>query len=110
MPTFELLVEGPAVPLRAAKKNAKRYQAWIQKVRAAARREWPSTEDPIQTDVVVTITNLFNSEPPDVDNIIKPLLDALCNVVYADDRQVIRVTSQKSIEQVRYFSTRPHHY
>ena len=95
MPKFELLLEGPAVPLRAAKKNAKRYQAWIQKVRAVARSEWPTDTPPIRTDVTVTITNFFTDDPPDIDNIIKPLLDALCLVVYEDDRQVVRVTSQK---------------
>ena len=95
MPTFELLLEGPAVPLRAAKKNAKRYHAWIQKVRTAAQSQWPVDTAPILTDVTVTRTNIFTADPPDIDNIIKPLLDALCKVVYDDDRQVVRVTSQK---------------
>ena len=95
MPTFELLLEGPAVSLRAAKKHATRYQAWIRKVRTAAENAWPSAISPVLGDVTVTITNIFTEEPPDVDNIVKPILDALCKVAYVDDRQVIRVISQK---------------
>jgi crossover junction endodeoxyribonuclease RusA len=33
--------------------------------------------------------------PPDIDNIIKPILDALNGLVYNDDQQVYRVTSQR---------------
>lgn len=31
----------------------------------------------------------------DIDNIVKPVLDALCRHVYVDDRQVERVVVQK---------------
>ncbi len=45
--------------------------------------------------VEVAITNYFTAAPPDIDNIITPILDGLENVVYLDDSQVYRVTSTK---------------
>ena len=43
----------------------------------------------------MSITNYYTLSPPDVDNIIKPLLDAMGTVVYADDSQVRKVVSEK---------------
>lgn len=95
-PNFEFVVEGPAVPLRAAKKDAKRYQAWKKKVREEASKLWLSNT-PVLQDVTVIITNYFSEEPPDVDNIIKPILDGLNGIVYGDDFQVQTVTSRKFV-------------
>jgi Holliday junction resolvase RusA-like endonuclease len=93
---FELVIEGPAVSLRAKKSKAKRYQNWIKKVRAAARERWPETMLPIESKTItVAITNYYTLAPPDVDNIIKPILDGLETVVYLNDQQVRRVISEK---------------
>lgn len=96
MATFEFIVKGPAVSLKAKKTNSKRYQKWIRTVRAAAHLQWPIGKKPTDSqDVIVSITNYYTLAPPDVDNIIKPILDALHPIVYWDDRQVRKVTSQK---------------
>ena len=96
MATFEFVIEGPPVSLRAKKSKAKRYQKWIRKVRAAAREHWPETTLPIESkSITVAITNFYTLAPPDVDNIIKPILDALETVVYLNDQQVLRVISEK---------------
>ena len=93
---FEFVVEGPPVPLRAARKNAKRYREWKGQVHAAALARWPVGDRPTRSNrVAVRITNYFTLSPPDIDNIIKPILDALNGLVYEDDRQVSRVTSVK---------------
>ena len=93
---FEFVVEGPPVPLRAAKKNAKRYQQWKKQVRSAAERLWPVSSTPTTSlKVSVQITNYYTLAPPDIDNIIKPILDAMNGLVYYDDQQVYRVTSTK---------------
>jgi Holliday junction resolvase RusA-like endonuclease len=89
-------VEGPAVSLKAKKANPKRYQRWIKTVRTAAQKHWLSGKKPTgSADVTVSITNYFTLSPPDVDNIIKPILDALETVVYLDDQQVRKVMSEK---------------
>ena len=96
MERFEFVIEGPAVSLRAKKSKAKRYQKWIKKVRAAARERWPGTTLPIESKTItVAITNYYKLAPPDVDNIIKPILDGLETVVYSNDQQVYRVISEK---------------
>jgi Holliday junction resolvase RusA-like endonuclease len=90
------VVEGPAVSLKAKKTNARRYQKWIRTVRAAAQAQWQNRSQPTNSnDVRVSITNYYALAPPDVDNIIKPLLDALESVVITNDQQVRRVSSEK---------------
>ena len=96
MERFEFVIEGPAVSLRAKKSKAKRYQKWIKEVRATAREQWPETMLPIESKTItVAITNYYTLAPPDVDNIIKPILDGLETVVYSNDQQVRRVISEK---------------
>jgi crossover junction endodeoxyribonuclease RusA len=93
---FEFIVEGPAVSLKAKKTNPRRYQKWIKTVRAAARKQWPPATRPTSSHgITATITNYYTLAPPDVDNIIKPILDALQTVVYANDQQVYKVISEK---------------
>lgn len=44
---------------------------------------------------MVTITYFFTNNAPDVDNVPKPILDALKELVYADDSQVSDLFSRK---------------
>src|SRR5712692_6790800 len=62
-------------------KNRKRYQKWIRHVREAAEKEWRANDKPTSSAVEVTISNYYTEAPPDVDNIIKPILDALRGIV-----------------------------
>jgi Holliday junction resolvase RusA-like endonuclease len=96
VPRFEFVLEGPAISLRAKEKNPKRYQRWIRTVNGAAAGAWPPELQPATGRVEVEITNFYTAAPPDVDNIIKPILDGLRRVVYADDGQVYRVISTKT--------------
>jgi crossover junction endodeoxyribonuclease RusA len=97
--TFEFIMEGPAVSLKAKKSNARRYQKWIKTVRSEAQKEWqskkPSRKPTNSQSVTVNITNYYTLSPPDVDNIIKPIQDALETVVYMNDQQVRKVVSEK---------------
>ena len=95
MENFEFIVEGPAVSLRSKKTNAKRYQRWVRTVRAVAQEHWARNKAVTCQAIEVTITNYYTLSPPDVDNIIKPILDALETVVYINDQQVHRVISEK---------------
>ena len=96
METFEFTVEGPAVSLKAKKSNPRRYQRWIKTVRAAAQKQWSQAKRPTNSQrVIVHITNYYTLAPPDVDNIIKPILDAIETVAYINDEQVYKVVSEK---------------
>ena len=47
--------------------------------------------------VSVTITYYYEDSSPDVDNIIKPIQDALIGVVFNDDDQVVDTKSRKRL-------------
>ncbi len=46
---------------------------------------------------MVTITYFYDSTPMDVDNIPKPILDALKGLVYLDDGQVTDMLCRKRV-------------
>ena len=69
-------------------------RAWVQQVESAARRQW-LLDPPYTGEVTVAITYFFDAAPLDVDNIPKPILDALKGLVYADDAQVTDLLCRK---------------
>ena len=68
---------------------------WIREVQSTAKQGWDA-EPPVSGAVAVTITYFYrSSDPLDVDNIPKPILDALKGLVYADDSQVSDLLCRK---------------
>ena len=65
-----------------------RLRAWRVEVRRAAEQYWPVGQSPFTGDLQVTIYYFFDGVPADVDNLVKPIHDALIDLVYRDDRQV----------------------
>src|ERR1700681_3504623 len=90
----EFIVEG--VPVSLAAKRAASKQAWkaqvAEEARAALQSGFWATSEPIAVTIFY-----FPSTPMegDIDNIVKPILDALSTLVYLDDRQVERILVQK---------------
>ncbi|WP_395090205.1 RusA family crossover junction endodeoxyribonuclease [Armatimonas sp.] len=101
MPAFEFVVAGPPATVNSKDNNSKRYQRWIKTVREAARVRWPREQNPVDMqELTVEVTNYYRVQkdrpsPPDVDNVLKPILDAMNTVVYEDDGQVARVVSDR---------------
>ena len=60
----------------------------MEEVRSIADRIWGSGPPDVEA-LAVTITYFFDITPIDVDNIPKPILDALKGMVFTDDSQVI---------------------
>lgn len=73
----------------------KRKQWYQERVRAQARAHL--SNDMLRTDNLYVRIIWFHGEKVqgDTDNIIKPILDALNGVVYADDRQIIKCVSER---------------
>lgn len=102
MPEFAFVVKGPpGATVNTKEKKPRRYHRWVEAVKAVAQAEWP-VEQPLllSNEIIVSVSNYFltppdRPAPPDVDNILKPILDALIGVVYVDDRQVFRVISER---------------
>lgn len=82
---FEFVIVGHPVS-QQARRRALRDQ-WMQEVRSAAALRW-GAEPAFAGEVMVTILYFFGASRLDVDNIPKPILDALAGLVYADDGQV----------------------
>jgi Holliday junction resolvase RusA-like endonuclease len=83
---FELTIYGIPVS-QQIRRNRERLREWRQEVRSAAKREW--TDEPIDSgSLMVTITYVYDAVRLDVDNIPKPILDALKQVVFSDDSRI----------------------
>jgi len=68
---------------------------WIAFVAKEATLQLPDDFAIAEDPVCVSITHYFEAKAPDVNNIIKPILDGLKGVVYKDDALVIEVSSRK---------------
>ena len=91
---FEFIVLVAPVSQQAHRRS-RRKVAWENAIRTAADQHWPADSPPIENDVCVTITHFFEGAPADVDNIAKPILDAIKRLVFADDRQVTDLVAQR---------------
>ena len=89
---FEFVISGPPVSQQARRRWLVRE--WTQNVQAAAKRYWDN-EPPYAREVMVAITYFFEGVSLDVDNVPKPILDALNGLVYADDTQVTDLLCRK---------------
>jgi crossover junction endodeoxyribonuclease RusA len=90
---FELIVEGP--PVSQQTRRRARRQAWVDELRRNAMSRWPIDEPPATGAVRIDITHIFIGVAGDLDNLAKPVLDALKGLVYEDDRQVTDLTIRK---------------
>jgi crossover junction endodeoxyribonuclease RusA len=91
---FEFIVDGPQVSQQAPRRE--RVRQWKDEVRRIAEQQWPTGELPALGRIMLTIMYFYESEPSmDIDNIPKPISDALKGLVYLDDEQVTDVLCHK---------------
>ncbi len=93
MLAFEFIINGPPVSQQARRR--KRVHEWIEEVKSVAAQYWPVEELPVTEPVMLTITYFYDSVSMDVDNIPKPISDALEGLVYFNDNQVTDVLCRK---------------
>ncbi len=87
---FEMLI-----PRRPVSHQAKNLKGWKDYVYGRAFNEWHGGV-PLQNDGLrLTLIYLCDESPADVDNIIKPIQDALVGVVFADDSLISDVDSHR---------------
>ena len=87
---FEFVVDGPPVSQQASRR---RVHQWRQNVRQAAEAYW--TADAVAGPVRLEITHFYENVELDVDNIPKPILDALKGLIFLDDVQVTDLSCRK---------------
>jgi len=90
---LEFIIAGPPVSLQT--RNRSRLQAWKADVRRAATNVLAPGLLPTDDLVKIMITYYYDTSAPDVDNIIKPIQDALVALIYTDDCQVTDAISRK---------------
>jgi len=61
---------------------------WKRKIREHAESQWPPEEFPHMEQLIIKITYFYDEVSMDVDNIPKPISDALNGLVYFDDEQL----------------------
>lgn len=91
---LEFLVAGTPVSLSAKRRES--VVQWKARVVDATRETLPEGHFATEGPISATLFYFSAAEMAgDIDNIIKPVLDALGRHIYVDDRQVHRVLVQK---------------
>lgn len=90
---FEFTIKGPPISLQARSATRNR---WKVAVAAAAKSALPNGSTPTTDEVAISITYYYDGDTPDVDNIIKPIQDALIGILYVDDAQIVQAKSAKT--------------
>lgn len=91
---FEFVVEGTPISLQT--NNAQAKLRWKEKVSVAASIFRQQGDIPSVNNLQVTIIYFYDKIAViDVDNMLKPIIDALIGLVYFDDRQVTDVIGRK---------------
>jgi hypothetical protein len=86
LPLLEFVVIGTPVTSQGASDN-RRF--WQERVRRAGRKA-AADQLPVLSEVVLRLAYFYVSEPiGDLDNIVKPIQDALKEIAYMDDKQVV---------------------
>jgi crossover junction endodeoxyribonuclease RusA len=89
---FDFTVDGVPASLQA---RSGRKAQWKADVARAARLRWPAGAPPITSEVQLRAVYFAEGPAPDVDNMIKPIQDALIGIVYIDDSQVVEATGAR---------------
>ncbi len=90
---FEFTIKGPPISHQAKSRSRNRWKAAVA---AEATAAVPAGAAPTADEVAISITYYYDGDTPDVDNIIKPIQDALIGIVYVDDAQVVQAHSAKT--------------
>lgn len=98
--SFEFVVTGAPFSVNLAKKQSKKHADWKREVGRAAKDQWirdgrDSSDLPLKIPMEIVITTFFTEYRRDVDNVVKPILDGLKKVIYDDDGEIYKLTSQR---------------
>ncbi len=89
---IEFVVTGTPISVQASSKSKTRWKAIV----AAAASSVLSAAHTLTTELIcATIVYFYRQGGTDVDNILKPILDAMNGIVYVDDDQVVDIRAAK---------------
>ena len=93
MARLEVIVEGIPASLQSSSKG---QEKWKERVRAAARKAITEDDEIFDECRGILVFFYFDESDLDVDNIVKPVSDALCAIAFGDDRLVTEWLSRKT--------------
>ena len=97
------------IPGAPKSRQSSRFERYREVIQGIARQQFAI---PLQTKLEVEIVFADKHKPrPDVDNAMKPILDALKGIVYGDDSQVISAKAHllPTDDTLRVADGKPHH-
>ncbi|WP_225883977.1 RusA family crossover junction endodeoxyribonuclease [Prochlorothrix hollandica] len=86
-------MDGP--PVSQQTRRRERLRAWKIVVRQEAEKYWSPGQKAATGLIMLKITYFYDSVAMDVDNIVKPIQDAIIGLAYIDDDQVTDVLVRK---------------
>ncbi len=86
-------MDGP--PVSQQTRRRERLRAWKIMVRQEAEKYWSPGQKAATGLIMLQITYFYDSVAIDVDNIVKPIQDAIIGLAYIDDDQVTDVLVRK---------------
>lgn len=86
-------MDGP--PVSQQTRRRERLRAWKIVVRQEAAKYWSPGQKTATGLIMLQITYFYDSVAIDVDNIVKPIQDAIIGLAYIDDDQVTDVLVRK---------------
>ena len=86
-------MDGP--PVSQQTRRRERLRAWKMVVRQETEKYWSPGQRPATGLIMLQITYFYDSVAIDVDNIVKPIQDAIIGLAYIDDDQVTDVLVRK---------------
>jgi crossover junction endodeoxyribonuclease RusA len=89
---FEFIIPKRPVSLQTRKRNSLAY--WKNYVWAEAAKTWQGVLG-TGIDIHLTLIYLCDTDPVDIDNIIKPIQDSLIGLVYGDDALVTDISAHR---------------
>lgn len=89
---FDFLI--PKCPVSLQPKRPS-LQAWKAYIRSEAAKTWSGNPPCAGIEIQLTLVYLYENDPVDTDNIIKPIQDALIGLIYDDDALITDVESHR---------------
>ena len=90
---LEFVINRP--PVSQQTRRQARLRQWREEVQSVARQHWPDGEPPTDGLLMVTINYFYSDKSLDIDNVPKPVIDSLKEIVFRDDSQVTDLLCRK---------------
>jgi crossover junction endodeoxyribonuclease RusA len=88
---FDFIVEGAPLSVQTKSKSKQKRR---QRFRNKARTAW-GNNPPVNQQIRVVISYFYKRDNIDIDNIVKPILDDLEDIVYTNDKLIRDVYARK---------------